>query len=225
MIHPLLRRFPNKLKVGLVNQHFLIDQYFKRVVSVLFVHIPKTGGTSLVVAFRISLFHFKLAHLTADEQRRMVGEKYWDKKFSFAIVRNPWDRLVSYYHFERMHSFSRDLQIIPFKAFVKIALQDQDFEFFGGRAKKFRKYLSSQLNWIADADGRVIISYCGRFERLQEEVLLLAHRFGKSDVRLPHTFLSKRRRDYRIYYDDITAEIAAKYYAKDIEYFDYRFDL
>jgi len=42
---------------------------------------------------------------------------------------------------------------------------------------------------------------------------------------LPHRRHSKeRRKDYRIYYDDVTAELVANHYAEDIQRFGYTFD-
>ncbi len=42
-------------------------------------------------------------HLPAVIVRELVGERRWSSLFSFAFVRNPWDLVVSAYHFERRH--------------------------------------------------------------------------------------------------------------------------
>ena len=55
-----------------------------------FVHINKTGGTSVVVALGLPF-----GHLTAREKIEQLGRERWDGRFTFAFVRNPWDRVAS----------------------------------------------------------------------------------------------------------------------------------
>ena len=63
----------------------------------LFVHIPKTGGTSIESVFGWYSGHRgEQDHRTILEYRKLLGTNF-DTYFSFSIVRNPWDRAVSYY--------------------------------------------------------------------------------------------------------------------------------
>src|SRR5207245_5168864 len=85
----------------------------------LFVHIPKTAGNSIqsilrdysedeIVALRseqdgIERFglrnpNYKIKkHSTLAEYRGALGEERFRSLYKFACVRNPWDRMVSYY--------------------------------------------------------------------------------------------------------------------------------
>ena len=48
---------------------------------------------------------------------------------------------------------------------------------------------------------------------------------GIPHIQLPHRRHSKeRKKDYRIYYDDVTAELVASHYGEDIQRFGYAFD-
>ena len=67
-------------------------------LGLIFVHITRTGGTSIEVAlagqdwWQISP---QTKHLSARQIRIQVGEEKWSDYFKFSIVRNPWDRVVS----------------------------------------------------------------------------------------------------------------------------------
>jgi hypothetical protein len=69
----------------------------------IFVHIQKTAGSSIEAALRD---HDPEAgphlvggrrHVHAVELRDVVGPDVWGRYFKFAFVRNPWDRLLSWY--------------------------------------------------------------------------------------------------------------------------------
>ena len=70
----------------------------------IFVHIPKTGGTSIESLF-IRNAHIKDVPGKHHMVRNLDGELL-KKYFAFTFVRNPWDRMVSYYKFRIKRSLS-----------------------------------------------------------------------------------------------------------------------
>ena len=73
----------------------------------VFVHIPKTGGTSVANALgsygiqqqgKINFGSIYFKHASAYNLERMMGEEY-EKYLRFTIVRNPWDWAVSNFHY------------------------------------------------------------------------------------------------------------------------------
>lgn len=78
--------------------------------DIVFIHIPKTAGRSIMYSYcKLKNIEYNKAgvsvgyeplplHSTASEVRRVMGEDY-DKAFRFTIVRNPFDRLVSFYFY------------------------------------------------------------------------------------------------------------------------------
>lgn len=75
---------------------------------VFFVHIPKTGGTSIQKAFRAAgcakafvsprsneFFRAPLQHMSRDVYTDVMDEAFYD--YAFTVVRNPFDRAASEY--------------------------------------------------------------------------------------------------------------------------------
>src|SRR6056297_512778 len=76
--------------------------------KVIFVHIPKTAGSSICDWLDIeqspqNLFRngylenesFALQHLPISEIKTRIQSKQWQNYFKFTVVRNPIDRLIS----------------------------------------------------------------------------------------------------------------------------------
>src|SRR5215218_4648814 len=67
--------------------------------KVLFIHIQKTGGSSIAEALKQKIPDVTEVFGTHDSalRARAALESEYSRLFKFAFVRNPWDRLVSWY--------------------------------------------------------------------------------------------------------------------------------
>ena len=115
-----------------------------------------------------------------------------DKLFKFAFVRNPWDRFVSAYN-----------HICPQKDFREVCLNPPSEIHF----KPMYHFIDSVMDFV------------GRFESLEEDWAKVSEIIGIKD-RLPH-YRKYPHLDYRAYYTPETWDAVARYYAKDIEAFEY----
>ncbi len=100
---------------------------------VLFIHVPKTGGSSIEQALmdmggRPALFLTESApdyaactpqHMPADLLMRFVPEAFYDMRF--AVVRNPLDRMISEFRMRRAARQQRGLRALSFEAWVNMA--------------------------------------------------------------------------------------------------------
>ncbi|MCP4415557.1 MAG: sulfotransferase family protein [Chloroflexi bacterium] len=194
----------------LVRYDAFLEKYFREFV---FIHINKTAGTSIEKALAI-----QFRHRTALEVIEELGYELWEKKFTFTFVRNPWDRVVSHYHY-RLASNQTDLRANPisFKEWVKRTYRDKDPHYFNNP-----KMFMPQIEWITNSQGDILVDFIGHFENLQTDFELVCAKLGRNAV-LP--YLKKSRRiGYREYYDDETIAIINDWFKKDIELLGYQFN-
>lgn len=156
-----------------------------------------------------------LQHLLATQVRAEVGAAVFDSYFSFAIVRNPWDKAVSQYVYMRQRDdlchfigMERDA---PFKEYLHLigAMKHVQWE--------------EQVAFVHDADGTVLVDHIGRFETLKESADEIFRRIGIHGAQLPHE-LRGERGAYQAFYDDESAEMVGSMYAADVRAFGYSFD-
>ena len=77
--------------------------------------------------------------------------------------------------------------------------------------------------FVCDDAGNLLVDHVGRYESIAEDFANICERVG-IDVELPVRNRSKRKADYRSYYNEETVELVKQLCAKDIEMFDYSFD-
>lgn len=180
----------------------------------IFVHIIKTGGSSIE-----KLFGQKKIHSFAKKYKKQIGSKKWDNYFKFTFVRNPWDKMVSQYFYIQKNQQGK--YKLTFREFISAFQSCPEKEYINGVGIPVR-FNPVQLPWILDDDGNCLVDFIGRFENFQEDFGIICDKIGIPKQRLPHENKS-RHKHYNEYYDNETREIVAKKFAQDIEYFGYEF--
>ena len=167
----------------------------------LFIHITKTGGTSIASALNMKE---NFRHFTASAMRKKVGEDTWSNYFKFSFIRNPFEKIVSLYHYNGKGFGFEDSS---FKEYVKA----------WGKGKKISRYPHQNSSYIDEK-----LDFIGRFENLQEDFDIVCDKIGIPRQQLPHKNKTNHKH-YTEYYDEETRAIVTEKYAKDIEYFGYKF--
>jgi hypothetical protein len=208
------------------------------------IHIPKTAGTSISWAF--SHDHQKnfdttqgfdkknkiwIQHATAQEVKKLyTNEEQWNNYFKFAIVRNPFDKIVSSYNWLSLVLRPR----IKVSNFTD-RLMFEDFIYKKGRFKKFldptldtkeesrHTHLKTSTYFIMDENDNLMVDYVGRFENLKNEWEFICDKLGIV-MKLHHINKhSRSNKHYRDYYNDKTKAYVSEIYKKDLKIFGYEF--
>jgi hypothetical protein len=202
---------------------------FSSVHNVLFVHIPRTGGTSIetILDMRrprqpvdmtvlhgwitIGFQEYSAQHLSCLESLQFIARDLGPKLFKFSFVRNPWERLVSEYHWQGGADRLGD-----FSAFVKSAAgiveRRDDLEGRNNHLRPQVEFLDHRMDFI------------GRFENFEADLRVLLERIHVGGVQIPHIYQTTRRY-YAEYYDDDSRAIVSRIYRHDIEAYQYAFDV
>lgn len=200
-----------------------------------FVHIPKTGGTSFATAYdaraaaddiligdtpKARRRKHRLADVTVPGRLWKhstladVGDLVAADYFVCTLVRNPWDRMVSYYHWLQTQSFDHHAVRLAQRADFATFLRDPEIQ------QSHQAWPASR--YVMRADGAV---QCAAFVRLEhaEDFAPVWDHLG-FQLTMPLVNTSARDRDYRRYYRPEDADIVGEICAMDIAQFGYRFD-
>ncbi len=200
----------------------------------VFVHVQKAAGTSITHALRKAApdLDFVQGKHTRVSDAPGVMQTYLDKGYgSLAFVRNPWDRLVSWYERVMLRTKSynpRNWKKSELWAYAKT--HSHDFESFvlnctdeiDDRGVK-KSFAYDQMSYLCDPSGKLLVEHVGRFENLEDDFTRICAAIGLKAEPLPHRHASGKKRDYRSYYTDRSAEAVAIRFKRDIEAFGYEF--
>jgi chondroitin 4-sulfotransferase 11 len=181
----------------------------------IFVHIPRTGGTSVERFFNEPINWGN--HNSLQWYSQSFGE--YDRYFKFAFVRNPWDKMLSeYFWFRNTKHLYPDETVKKF--FRKSASCFSEFvPLFLNSVEGDLSHRLSQLEFLQPIND---MDYIGRLEKYSEDFVKICSHLG-IDTESPLHENYTTHRPYWEYYDDETRQIVAEKYAKDIEYFGYEF--
>ncbi len=144
----------------------------------IFVHVPKTAGQSIEQVFVDDLgltwddrevlnLRFnadraigpqRLAHLYADEYVRCghIERDLWNSYFKFAVVRNPYDRILSEFRYRRFRKTG------PLFWFLRKQHQDEYLD--------IARHVVPQSRYLFDDNGTCLVDEIIKFEELQDKM-------------------------------------------------------
>ena len=206
----------------------IIDEH-----KTIFIHIPKNAGSSVKTYFKYNSSSNK--HRTI-KQIKAENPKAYDSYRKFAIVRNPYDRMVSWYFYLKKEMKKEHLKgdwrwksgehfTSNFKQWVEDPLKDyypkwKISNISNSFDDSFEKkdltkcdvsLLSSQHVWVNDT------VYILKYENLNEDL----NNFFKEHIDIP-IFNNSKHEHYLNYYDKDSLNIVYHRYKQDFDKFNYK---
>lgn len=187
--------------------------------KVIFIHIPKTGGTSLTHMFNMFEYGGAIQNMSRSKSidKRHQGARslkeefpeYFKNFFKFTIIRNPWSRLYSAY-------------IMYYSNILRTKGERPSFDYWLYRVID-KKPIISQFEMIS-IDEEIVVDHIMQFENLNQEWESLCTKINKP-------FAPMVRKNYYKYkpitlkeaYTQKNIDYVAEMCKKDIEYFNYDF--
>jgi hypothetical protein len=179
--------------------------------EMIFIHIPRTGGSSIEVAFGVGIEHrtpgytyigFPDKHKPPADYKAEDPEA-WVNYFKFTVVRNPWDRIASVYRWLRIcqnHPFYTEL---PFREWIFNMPSNTNAT-------------RPQAYWLDDD-----LDFIAKYENLIDDFHYICSRISLH-VQVPH-INHTRDKHYRAYYDRETRDRISALYEEDVRRFEYEF--
>tara|TARA_R110000744_G_scaffold373932_1_gene486382 strand:+ start:40 stop:702 length:663 start_codon:yes stop_codon:yes gene_type:complete len=212
--------------------------------KVIFIHIPKNAGTSIETYFdkepHVKGFQIARKHDNIEIIKNNFPEKYKTYK-KFTIIRNPYDRMVSWYFFLKYELSNMwrnyfDLEnedvfgwrFLSFKEFLKnpekvnleMIIKMKQLMARAGISKNFidqqipyhyNGLTRPQYTWI-DETVEII-----KFENLNKEL----SEFFEKEINLP--IINKSKHEHFLkYYDKDSLDVVYEKYKKDFKKFNYK---
>jgi len=193
----------------------LLNAFYK--TKSIFIHIPKTAGTSLVQSI--------YGDVSAEGHRNIefyknIFSNELPNFFKFCFVRNPYDRLYSSYKFLQKGGMNKN----DAKSFDTHLKQYADFEDFvlNGLTKALLKeiiHFIPQTHFICNGKGLVLVDFIGKFENLKQDIGKLEKKLDL-EIILPHLNSNKKENYLSIYTDEMLEKVK-EFYENDFKILGY----
>ena len=175
-------------------------------LDITFFHMPKNAGTSIENWLESNLdadvYLEDLRHASPISLKPMFGDFGW----SFCCVRNPWDRMVSWYNFFK----GQDKIHTCFNDWLKACFDPSQ------HTAKYIKPINEQMRFVRNVD------YIIRYENLVEDFKVVQEKTNCFEPIGHHN--KSNRTKYLDYYDNKTyIKLIEEHFAEEIEYFGYSF--
>jgi len=191
--------------------------------KLIFVHIPKTGGSSIELILNPYLddkvikeddkhinikTNFKnnlgvnYKHATATELKLIYGDDIFNNYHKFTVIRHPYDRLLSL-HFWVYNSWNLN----KFKKGLSTSITSDDI--------KTNRHIGPLSYFIEDSNGDLLIDRIIKFDNLNNEFNELCKDFGISE-QLIHLNKTKHM-NHSKYYDKEIYDMIDSAYQDEID--------
>jgi len=153
-------------------------------------------------------------HMSATRVRNLLGQDIWEAYTKLCVVRNPYDKIVSWFWYKLETS-------------VRQEISEKGFWF---ARDVFRHFVLNALNFPEDRqvhtiDNTPCLDVYIRYENLESDLVKLEKRLGLDQPIVMADYNRATRmfpdKSFHAYYDDESASVVFNAYKQDFEDFDY----
>jgi hypothetical protein len=203
----------------------------------IMVRVPRTASSSMKQALEEAFAQDAAARFHGarlDEDCRMLMKRpQWPAAYTFGFVRNPWERLVSVYFFLFTDAAQRAIGVLAQQGAIdfdtawrheRMWEERPPFsDWITGGFEHFHLMAKNQLDYLVDDQGKVAVSFIGRYENLDADFAKVCRDIGIPERPLAHHRNRTEHRPYPDYYTPAAVARVAEVYARDIDFFRYEF--
>lgn len=194
--------------------------------KILFIHIPRTGGTTIESYFRQNLIKKSATELYGkkclpeNEIYHLDGRQHYplayfehkdriDDYYIFTFVRHPYDRLISAYEysFSKKYNFNTIVCILPVVT-----------QFYRSFSSSYLCHLIPQHRFLTS---NIDFDFIGRYERYKQDFQHLLSDLELPIKAMPHIFKT-RKKPFKRYLNSFTQYFINVSYHKDFKLFGYK---
>ena len=175
--------------------------------NIVFIHPPRCSGSSIEKSLAPARWMWPgLKHHDAREAKNKCGNDRWTNSFKFAIVRNPFDRVISMYvgmwyrgrqrgvKFETLEEFLTSIPKNPREAGITCC-----------------DYINEEMDYVI------------KFETRNDDIDEINKRYNLKIDKHLQCRRTRRKADYRPYHTPETIQLVEKHFQDDLIRFNYKF--
>jgi hypothetical protein len=217
----------------------------------IFIHIARTAGRSLTVDLQGHCGpddiitpsgdhpgqndHGWSRHATARNIRDRLGSEILREYFVFAVERDPWDKIYSFYWSKKgyVHGAGGKTEKVPFAERIWRRVSGYPWTFQGWLKYRFlrslipgfRRPFGKSVECYTDEKGALMVDAILRYEHLDQHIGLLSSGLGLSLTLWSKEGVKTRseKRPYTADYSDWAKTFVADHYAQQIALMGYEF--
>ena len=190
----------------------------------IFIHIPKTGGTSVEIALEDETcickrnewskeprgFGAPLNHLTLQQviDSKYLTEEQLQTYFKFTFIRHPLDRAISEIFCPHIKGVFKKYDNVKDKL-IRLSTIDNH----AGHIKPQIKFIKTNCD--------ISMDFIGKFENFQEDFNVVCDKIGIPQRDLPHKNKNKTKtKHYTEYYDEVVKDLIRYKYKQDLKMYE-----
>ncbi|BDS10280.1 sulfotransferase family protein [Aureispira anguillae] len=185
-------------------------------VQLIFIHVHRTGGSSIINLLKNEL-RSKVEILSQHGNAKTAESSFlaqYPHYFTFGFVRNPWDRLLSWYSLlTKWDRRSLDQERLRFEQFIELNYACRPSDPF---------FHYNQLDYFTNTTIDVQVDRIGRYENYAQDAQRIFNSIGLPFSNIPQQNATYSK-CYKDYYTTKSQKLVHQKCYKDIEHFGYFF--